>query len=110
MVGKIYLLVRAKRLQSLDGRLKEILKSRCFNVLRDKLGKKGFYDFAFEKIIPVQGDLISDNLGMSDEDRQMIIDNVEVIINSAASVSFLDTLHDALKINYFGSLKMFELG
>lgn len=49
-------------------------------------------------------------MGMSQADRDMIIDNVNVVINSAASVSFNDPLHDALKINYFGTMRMLELG
>lgn len=47
---------------------------------------------------------------MTQADRDMIIDNVNIIINSAASVSFNDPLHDALKINYFGTMRMLELG
>jgi len=39
----------------------------------------------------------------------MLVDNINVIINSAASVSFDDPLHDALNINYFGSLRMLEV-
>ena len=64
-------------------------------------------EFATNKIMPVSADMISEGLGLSDEDRKMLVDNVEVIINSAASVSFEQTLHDALKINYFGSLRIF---
>jgi len=39
----------------------------------------------------------------------MLIDTTQVIINSAASVNFNDPLHDALNINYFGSLRMLDL-
>jgi len=40
----------------------------------------------------------------------MITDQCEIIINCAASVSFHEPLHDALNINYFGSLRMLTLG
>ena len=40
----------------------------------------------------------------------MITDQCEIIINCAASVSFHEPLHDALNINYFGSLRMLNLG
>ena len=33
-----------------------------------------------------------------------------MIINCAASVSFNEPLHDALKINYFGAVRMMNLG
>ena len=85
---KIFLLVRAKRFQNKHDRLKEILNSRCFSVLRDRYGKEGFMEFATKKVIPVSGDMISEGLGMPAEERKMLIEEVHVVINSAASVSF----------------------
>jgi fatty acyl-CoA reductase len=48
------------------------------------------------KIVPVQGDLMSENLGISKADRDMITSQVNVIINSAASVNFNDPMKTAL--------------
>ena len=53
--------------------------------------------------------MIVDKLGMSPEDRTHLVENLDVIINSAASVNFDDPLQDALSINYFGSQRMLEL-
>ena len=53
-----------------------------------------------EKITPVAGDLIVDKLGLSPKDRAMLTEEVDVIINCAASVSFDDPLLDAIQINY----------
>ncbi|MFM7850992.1 MAG: SDR family oxidoreductase [Flammeovirgaceae bacterium] len=39
----------------------------------------------------------------------MLLNNVQIIINSAASVSFDDPLLESLNINYFGNLRMLEL-
>jgi fatty acyl-CoA reductase len=39
----------------------------------------------------------------------MIIDNVDIIINSAASVNFDDPLKEGLKINYFGATRVMDL-
>jgi alcohol-forming fatty acyl-CoA reductase len=74
------------------------------------MGDKEFMNFALAKIVPIQGDLIQEGCGLSEEDRQMIIDNVNIIINSAASVSFDDSLHDSINMNYFGSMRMFDIG
>jgi fatty acyl-CoA reductase len=46
---------------------------------------------------------------MPSEERNIVTNEVEVIINSAASVNFDDPLQEALQINYFGSLRMLEL-
>ena len=46
--------------------------------------------------MPVAGDLIIDKLGLSQEDRLMVTQECEVVINCAASVNFDDPLLDAL--------------
>jgi thioester reductase-like protein len=48
-------------------------------------------------------------LGLSQEHRDTLINEVDVIINCAASVNFDDPLLEALGINYFGSLRMLDL-
>ena len=48
-------------------------------------------------------------LGIKPEDRIILTEEVEVVINNAASVNFNDPIHDALNINYFGSLRMQDL-
>lgn len=59
-----------------------------------------------ERIVPIAGDLLLDNLGMNEQDRALLIQELDVIINCAASINFDDHLHDAIRINYFGTLKM----
>jgi thioester reductase-like protein len=56
------------------------------------MGAEEFTRFAIEKIVPVNGDLIIEGLGMSKEDRQMLTENCQAIINCAASVSFNEPL------------------
>jgi fatty acyl-CoA reductase len=66
-------------------------------------------EWAESKIVPVAGDLIMERLGLSDNDRLEIVMNCHIMINCAASVNFDDPLQDALRINYFGCMKMLEL-
>ena len=73
------------------------------------MGEREFEKWALKKIIPIQGDLIIDGLGISPEDRIRVTENVHLVINCAASVNFDDPLHDALEINYFGCMKMMAL-
>lgn len=109
-IGKIYIMVRPKRKVTPMARIeREILTSQCFDKLVETMGKKEFQAFARSKIVPVQGDLIVEGLGMSPEDHQLITNDVDIIINSAASVNFDDPLKDALNINYFGARRMLEL-
>jgi len=48
------------------------------------------------------GDLQKEGLGLSAEDRHILLTQVHIIINCAASVNFDDPLVEALSINYFG--------
>ena len=73
------------------------------------MGDKEFYAWAQSKIVPIQGDLIVEGLGISKEDITLIENNVNVIINCAASVNFDDPLQDAININYYGAARLLEL-
>lgn len=59
--------------------------------------------FAFSKIVPIQGDLIVEGLGIKSDDHDLIINNVDVIINSAASINLDEPLKVALNTNYYGA-------
>ena len=50
-----------------------------------------------------------EELGLSQKDKNTIIEEVDVILNSAASVNFDDPLKQALLINYFGAKRMLDL-
>ena len=68
----------------------EILASHCFHKL--KLKYKHFEKFVEEKIVPVSSDLTLPGLGLNEEDRLMLVSNVTIIINVAASTSFHDPI------------------
>lgn len=53
--------------------------------------------------------MVLSGLGIKPEDRKRLIDEVQVILNSAASVNFMEPLHDAFQINYFGALRVQDL-
>lgn len=109
-IGKIYIMVRPKRKVTPMSRIeKEILTSQCFDRVIKSMGQKEFKEFARSKIIPIQGDLIVEGLGISAEDHELIINETDIFINSAASVNFDDPLKDALNINYFGAQRMLTL-
>lgn len=54
---------------------------------------------ALNKLIPIEGDIQELRLGLSESDRQMLLDEVHVIYHSGASVKFDDFLRDAILIN-----------
>ena len=58
---------------------------------------------------PISGDLLKENLDLSKEDEEDLIENLHVIINCAASIDFNARLEDAIKINILGSLRVLSL-
>lgn len=88
-------------------RLEEIFQSEIFETLF-KIKPQMKSDWKL-RILPVAGDLTLSGLGLSPESRQTLIDEVQIMINCAASVNFDDPLLEALNINYFGTLRMLDL-
>lgn len=56
----------------------------------------------FAKVKPVAGDVGQENLGLSESDRTLLSQNVNVIIHSAATLDFGDTLRATVDINLLG--------
>ena len=50
------------------------------------------YPNSADKLIPVPGDIIHQGMGISDKDVEMLMENVNVIIHSAATVRFDEPL------------------
>lgn len=62
-----------------------------------------------EKVAPIVGDLTVKGLGLSEAHRNILLNEVDLIINSAASVNFDDPLLEALNINYFGCMRILDI-
>lgn len=91
-VKRIYLLVRPKSGVAIMDRVKkEILQSQCFDVVR----KMPHYEDTVSKIFPVEGDIVKENLAIKPDVRELLINDLDVIINCAASVDFNERLCDA---------------
>jgi len=52
-----------------------------------------------QKVIPLNGDISLDNLGLTEEQQECLINEVHVIFHCAASLSMAAKLKDAIKIN-----------
>ncbi|XP_055680435.1 putative fatty acyl-CoA reductase CG5065 [Lutzomyia longipalpis] len=91
-ISKIYLLVRCKKGVGVSERLEKFKSNQIFNRIREKDAK------LLDKLIPLAGDSMSLQLGLSNEDLAKM-ENVSVIINSAASVRFDEPLRDAIFMN-----------
>ncbi|CAN1772656.1 Fatty acyl-CoA reductase 2, chloroplastic [Linum perenne] len=87
-VGKIYLLIKAKNKEAAMARLKsEILSTELFKSLRQTYGKS-YQTIMLSKLVPVVGNVCESGLGMEPELSDLIADDVDVIVNSAANTTF----------------------
>ncbi|XP_045457933.1 putative fatty acyl-CoA reductase CG8306 [Melitaea cinxia] len=103
-VGKLYLLMRPKKGKEVSERLQEFPDNPVFEKLLETESKD-----IFKKLVPVAGDVGSENLGLNTEDRQMLIDNVNVVIHSAATLDFEESLKPTVNINVLGTRRVMSL-
>ena len=91
---ELVLLVRPTRRYSVERRVnREILRNDAFNLLRAQWGSE-FEQRCEKRIQVVAGDVSQDGLGLSDADNETFT-SCDVIIHSAATVSFDNPLDDA---------------
>jgi len=100
-VKKIYVMIRSKRGSTpLDRLNRDILSSVIFKELFEN--RPELVQMVRDKVVPVHGDLVSENLGMDPAVRAMLCAEIEVLISSAASVDFNESLVNMLPIDYLG--------
>ncbi len=104
---QLYLLIRPGRTSTAADRIqKEILKNDCFDLLRETYGEL-FDEVIASRIHAVSGDVVSEGLNLSDQDRRLLSE-CDVVIHSAASVSFDSPLDQAVEVNLCGPRRVAE--
>lgn len=104
-IGNLYLLMRPKKQKSIQDRLQDLTKNSVF----EKYLETHTADDILKKLVPIAGDVGADNLGINEKDRQTVIDNVNVVIHSAATLDFFDGLKETTNINLLGTRRVMEL-
>ena len=97
----ITVLVRPGRRADASARLaREVIKNDCFDRLRSELGD-AFADVVAQRVHAVAGDVSRDGLGLDEEGQRALV-AADVVIHSAATVSFDAPLTQAVEINLLG--------
>lgn len=108
-IGKVYATVRARDENESRTRFwTSIVTSPTFDPLREKYGDK-FEAFIKEKVVPVNGDVGNQYLGMAEDQAREIMQDTDVLINGAGNVTFNPPLESALRTNINGSNNIIEL-
>ena len=97
------MIVRARNEEeSLNRFWNSVVPSPTFDPFREKYGD-GFEEFIREKVVPVNGDVSADFLGMEEDQAKEIMSECDVIINSAGNVTFNPPLESAFRTNVVGT-------
>jgi len=103
---EIVLLVRPGKRSSVDQRVaREILKNDAFERLRTEVG---FDQMVAKRVTAVAGDVSRDGLGLDDEGRATLA-SCDIVIHSAATVSFDSPLDGAVEVNLLGPTRIADV-
>ncbi|KAG7214096.1 hypothetical protein KM043_001455 [Ampulex compressa] len=102
-LATIFLLIRPKKDQTVEQRLKGLLENSVFDRIR--------WDFpgVLNKVQAVKGDVSLPDLGLSAEDREMLVQRVNIVYHGAATVRFDEPLKSAVNLNMKGTDRMISL-
>ncbi len=108
-IGKVYATVRARDENESKTRFwTSIVTSPTFDPLREKYGD-GFEEFIKSKVVPVNGDVGNEFLGLDEKQAKKIMRDTDVIINGAGNVTFNPPLESALRTNVVGSNNIIKM-
>ncbi|CAO3598426.1 unnamed protein product [Absidia cylindrospora] len=113
-VNCIYLLIRLapshRRLANPTLRLQEeILSNKAFISLRRHMGTTVFDQLIKEKVVPIHGDLLQDNLDLSEQDHKTLVKHTNVIFHCAGNMDAHERLDISVKVNAAGTNSMIQL-
>ncbi|XP_075264828.1 fatty acyl-CoA reductase 1-like [Convolutriloba macropyga] len=105
-VDKIFVLVRSKKGHCPSERVEALFNSKLFDRAQSERGAEE----CRAKVVAIAGDVMEPNLGISEEDEQMLINsNITTVIHSAATIRFDEPLRFALDLNVGGTLRVVQL-
>ncbi|KAH8298474.1 hypothetical protein KR044_005155 [Drosophila immigrans] len=99
-IGTIYVLVRGKRNFDPNERINRLLQKPIFHKYNEK---------TLAKVVPVVGELTEPNFGFGPELLKEIVERVNVIYHSAATIRFNSPLRTAIFTNLTGTMRTIEL-
>lgn len=67
----------------------QIIGKELFSVLREEHGAD-FQSFIKEKISPLAGDIIHENLGLESTQAKQLLEEIDIIVNGAATTNFYE--------------------
>jgi NAD(P)-dependent dehydrogenase (short-subunit alcohol dehydrogenase family) len=101
-VGRVYVLLRAKKNQAVSERAAKLLQGAMFHLVREKPA-------LLSKVTAVAGDLGQPGLGLSPEDLRALAGSVDILIHSAADIRLEAPIQETMRANYVGTQRVLQL-
>jgi fatty acyl-CoA reductase len=101
-VGRVYVLLRAKKAQPPQARCDALLQGPIFHLVRDK-------PQLLKKVVAVNGDLSEPGLGLSAADASTLAGTVDILIHSAADIRLEAPIQETMRANYVGTSRVLQL-
>ncbi|XP_012265217.2 fatty acyl-CoA reductase wat-like [Athalia rosae] len=102
-ISTIYLLIRSKKGKDVHNRLEAIFDDPIFELLKKEQPKYR------HKIIVVSGDCSLPNLGLSSDDKDLLIRETSIVFHVAATVRFDEKIKYAVAINVSGTKEVMDM-
>lgn len=106
-IQKLYLIVRAANTDLAVHRFQnEMIGTDLYRVLRDQF-REDFDSFISRKVVVISGDVSLDNLGLKDKELEIkMLEEIDVIVNCAASTKFDERFDISMGVNTMGALNV----
>ena len=104
--SEVALLIRPGRRGAADRVRREVLRNNCFDRLRAQAGD-GFEELVARRLHVMSGDVGVDGLGLDAQGKDLLA-SCQIVIHSAATVSFDSALDSAVEINLLGPSRVAE--
>ncbi|MFV2040281.1 MAG: SDR family oxidoreductase, partial [Acidimicrobiales bacterium] len=102
---ELVLLVRPGRRSATKRVERDIFRNDAFDRLRATHGPDGFAELAASRVHAIAGDISIDGLGL-DEAGRALLAGCDIVVHSAAAVSFDEPLDRAAEVNLMGPVRL----
>ncbi|GMT01538.1 hypothetical protein PENTCL1PPCAC_23712 [Pristionchus entomophagus] len=102
-INKIFVLVRGAKGKTAAQRWAKISQSVLFKRVRTECPQM------LAKVVPVEGDITLDHLGLSEENLKAVLEHTSVVLHCAATVRFNEELRTAIDLNVRGVDRIIKL-
>ncbi|XP_017891030.1 putative fatty acyl-CoA reductase CG5065 isoform X2 [Ceratina calcarata] len=102
-LDKIYVLARPKRGRDPHARVDEMFKLPMFQRVRKQKPQ------VMKKVIPLNGDISTKNLGLTEEQLETLLNEVHVMFHFAATLRLESKLKSAIEMNTIGTRTVLEI-